>query len=146
MKKLVYGLFTLTALSSAINLAYADTNTPKFDCTLTDQVSDDGKVGDKKDSFIGTTPTVYLVCQSDAVKKGEQVKASWIAADTNNVAPPNYKIDESTLNVPQDPTNGQVWTAKFSLSKPNNGWPVGTYRVDISVDGTQTQSVPFTVK
>jgi hypothetical protein len=33
-----------------------------------------------------------------------------------------------------------------NLSKPTSGWPVGTYRVDLSVDGVVLKSLDFEVK
>ena len=33
-----------------------------------------------------------------------------------------------------------------AMTKPNAGWPVGTYQVQISVDGTLKQTVDFSVK
>jgi hypothetical protein len=32
------------------------------------------------------------------------------------------------------------------LTKPNSGWPVGTYKIEFSVDGKPMESVGFAVK
>ncbi len=117
-----------------------------FECTLTDQVSANDVPGGAKESFSQTTPTIYLICDSDKVSKGEQVKATWIAVDTHDVAPANYKIDEKSLTVDKDITNDQTYTANLSLSKPDKGWPAGTYRVDLYVNDKLDKSVPFNVK
>ncbi len=140
-------LFLLLSLFY-FNYAYADDNAakPKFDCTLTDQLSADKEPGDAKDTFTKDTPTLFLVCDSDDVKSGQEVKSVWIAADTNKVAPDNYKIDEKSMKVPANMGSDQTFTANFSLSKPNNGWPVGSYHVDLSVDGQLIQSFKFSVK
>ncbi|MEO8401148.1 MAG: hypothetical protein ABI597_05035 [Gammaproteobacteria bacterium] len=125
---------------------YAADTKPKFDCTLTDELTADKKPGDAKDTFSKTTPLIYLICESDEVEKGQSIKAEWIAADTNNIAPANYKIDEKSLDVKKELDDDQVFTANFSLSIPNKGWPVGSYRVDLYVDNKLSQSVKFTVK
>jgi len=137
----------LLVISGAIvNVGYAQTSAVKFTCTLTDQVSATDQPGDPKNTFATNTPMIYLVCDSDNVKKSQAVKAVWIAADTNNAAPANYKIDEKSTQVPDDVASNQTYTAKFSLSKPTNGWPAGTYHVDLYVDNALNQSVPFSVK
>ncbi len=135
----------LTNFSCHLSLADTANNLTKFDCTLTDQVNSDDQAGEEKSTFTTDTARIYLVCSSDDVKQGQMINSQWIAADTNKVAPPNYKIDEKSLQVPKNLNDNQTFTTKFSLSKPNNGWPVGTYHVDIYVDGQLVKSVPFTI-
>ena len=36
--------------------------------------------------------------------------------------------------------------ASFSLSKPTAGWPTGDYRIDLSINGAASGSVPFSVE
>ena len=60
--------------------------------------------------------------------------------DSHGVAPANYKIDEVNFTI----TNENIITS--TLTKPTNGWPVGTYRVDLAVDGTVVGSIDFEVK
>ncbi len=136
----------LVISGAVVNIGYAQTSPVKFICTLTDQVSANNQPGAPKSTFATNTPMIYLVCDSDNVKKSQAIKAVWIAADTNNAAPANYKIDEKSTQVPDDLTSAQTYTAKFSLSKPTNGWPAGTYHVDLYVDDALNQSVPFSVK
>lgn len=58
----------------------------------------------------------------------------------HGVAPANYTIDKVDLNV------GENTEADSQLSKPTAGWPVGTYRVDLSIDGTVADSAPFSIR
>jgi hypothetical protein len=145
-KRMLYS-FSIVLACGILNVSYADDNnsTPKFDCTLTNQVTADNQAGDAQSTFTKDTPKIYLFCSSDDVQKGQTVKSVWIAADTNNVAPPNYKIDEKSIQVPAI-ADDQTYDTNFSLSKPNNGWPVGSYHVDIYVDDQLAQSVKFNVK
>lgn len=119
---------------------------PKFDCILTDTVDNAGRPGAAKNAFQQTTPLIYLICQSDQVKKGQIVKAEWIADDTHNAAPANYKIQEKSVDVSRQPTGDEVFTANFSLSKPDKGWPAGTYHVALFVDNSPLKSVNFSVQ
>jgi hypothetical protein len=127
------------------NVSYAEDKMPTFDCTMSDQVSNDTAVG-KKDTFIVTTPMVYLVCDSENVVKGQNIKVVWTAVDTHGDAPANYKIDETNLAVSENLHDNLVWTGTYSLSKPKNGWPIGSYRADLMVNDHLFKSFDFTVK
>lgn len=124
---------------------------PKIDTLLTDQYSPDHP-GEAKESFAADTAIVYVLWQSDQLKSGQKIKSVWIAEDTNNVAPPNYKIDESELTIGNDMKEkilanlpGSYFGGKFTMSKPTHGWPAGKYHMDIYVDGTMVKTVKFTV-
>jgi hypothetical protein len=78
---------------------------------------------------------------TDEVKSGSKVTVSWIAVDTAGVAPANYKIDEVSFDI-----NSLENHVNSSLGKPNNGFPVGSYEVILSVDGKQMETVDFSVK
>jgi hypothetical protein len=137
----------ITLFTIPFNISYADDNAPKFDCTLTDQVAADGTPGDAKDTFTQDTSEIYLVCHSDQMNVGQILKSVWIAADTGGVAPPNYQIDEKEITVTSDMANSQgSGTADFTLTKPNDGWPTGSYHVDLYIDDVRDQSINFSVK
>jgi len=146
--KIKRSAFIVLAISSVISLppSFAADTQPKFDCTLTDKKADDGTPGDAKTSFAPTTPVIYLLCSSDEVKKGQSIKAAWIAIDTNNAAPANYKIAEKGMDVDKSLAEGETWDTDLSLTKPNNGWPVGSYKVELYVDGVVSDTFNFTVK
>lgn len=139
-------LFFLFAMAS---ISYAQTNKPlstiTLDCTMSDGVIGDNPAGEKT-VFNTQTPMIYCVCHTKDVNKGDVIKAAWIAVDSHGVAPPNYKIDESSLTVDTTLTGGLVYTAKFSFSKPTKGWPPGTYKVDLSINGNFVTSKDFRVK
>jgi hypothetical protein len=140
-------IFVISMVFACIisTISYADETAPKFDCTLTDQLSANKEPGEAKSTFTKTTPMIYFVCSSSNIQKSQSVKSVWIAADTHNAAPANYKIDEKTIQVPDNFTSDQTFTANFSLSKPNNGWPAGNYHVDLYVNNQLIQSMKFNV-
>ncbi len=90
--------------------------------------------------FVPDAPKIYCAWTAEGVTAGTPVRGVWIAEDVGNVAPPNYKIDEATLNLPG------VDKGTFTVSKPNTGWPVGKYRLDIYLGKDLAKTVPFTVK
>ena len=78
---------------------------------------------------------------TDEVASGSKLTVSWISVDSGGVAPANYKIDEASFEI------GKIENhIDASISKPDAGWPVGTYQVQIAVDGTMKEAVDFSVK
>ena len=90
--------------------------------------------------FSPDTPKIFVNAQLLNVANGVLVRGDWIAEKTD-VAPANYKIDsaEMTVNTFQN-------VANFSLSRPDAGWPVGDYRVDLFVNGKVDKTVRFRVE
>lgn len=90
--------------------------------------------------FAPDIPKIYCAWKVEGVKGGTPVRGVWIADDVGKVAPPNYKIDEATVTLPI------INKGTFALSKPNKGFPVGKYRLEIYLGKDLAKSVPFTVK
>ena len=85
---------------------------------------------------------IYLSADvSDDVDSGSKITVTWVAVDTNGVAPPNYKIDEASFDIGSLESHVDA-----SLSKPNAGFPVGKYEAVISVDGKVMETVPLSIK
>jgi hypothetical protein len=101
----------------------------------------DEKDGDVSDTFAPTTPKIYLHAGLVDMPAGTKLSSTWIAEDTHGAAPPNYKIDSVEFEV-----GSIVNVATFSLSKPNAGWPVGTYRVDLFINGQASGTAHFKVE
>ena len=78
--------------------------------------------------------------QLEDVDQDTKLSAAWIAEKTD-AAPANYKIDSTDLTA-----KAGMDEATFTLSKPNNGWPVGKYRLEIYLGGKLVKSMPFSVK
>ncbi|HEX4507836.1 MAG TPA: hypothetical protein VH722_19065 [Alphaproteobacteria bacterium] len=101
-------------------------------------VGDDGT--EVQQQFAADTPKIVLHVELKGAEPGAKIEGAWIAVKTD-VAPPNYKIDAATVTA----DNGQD-EATFALSKPDAGWPVGSYQVQLTYDGAVEKTVPFTVK
>jgi len=108
---------------------------PKY----TELLLSDVKDGTAKQVFAPTTPKIFLSTKLVDVPKGAKLKAAWIAEKTK-VAPPNYQIDSTELDV-----GSLMNRATFSMSKPNAGWPPGDYRVDLAINGKLLNTVRFKV-
>ena len=133
MKPTIIKTLMLMAMLFALPLHAA----PHFE----DIVMSDSKDGDAADSFSPTTAKIFLRAHMVDVASGSKLVTNWIAVDTNGAAPANYKIDSAEF------TAGALTnTLDANLSKPNNGWPLGKYRVDLTVDGKAAGSANFTIE
>jgi len=56
-------------------------------------------------------------------------------------APKNTKIAEDTV-----PITEEKQTGSFTLSRPNRGWPVGKYRVELFVNDKLAETVKFEIE
>lgn len=122
----------------AIALAVASSNL--FAAELSDIKISDNDNGDSPTTlFTNDTPKIFVAAALTDVAGGETISAVWIAEKTD-AAPPNHKIDSANVTAKED-----MHVATFSLSKPNAGWPVGSYRVDLSVDGKPMISAHFKI-
>jgi hypothetical protein len=91
-------------------------------------------------AFAPVTPRLSAYFRTTGTQEGDELRGVWIAVDTSGAAPPDFKIDESTLTADKDDFFGA-----FSLSKPNNGWPVGKYRFDMFLNGKLATSAQFSI-
>jgi hypothetical protein len=91
-------------------------------------------------TFAPDVPKLYAFFKTQGTEKGEKLRGVWIAEDVGNAAPANTKIDEATLTADQNDFFGA-----FSLSKPNKGFPVGKYRVEIYDGDELATTVKFTI-
>ena len=98
------------------------------------------KLGEVTTEFAPEVAKIYARWQGSELQTGVKIKAVWIAEDVGAVAPPNYKVDETILTVPQPDAAGT-----FTLGRPTNGWPVGKYRLEIYLGDELTETVKFTI-
>lgn len=93
-------------------------------------------------SFAPDTPKIFVSAHlTKEVPSGSDVNIAWIAVDTGGAAPPNYKIDSVDLHI------GSLTNhVKSAMTKPNNGWPVGSYEIEFSVNGKVMETTDFTIK
>jgi hypothetical protein len=97
------------------------------------QIGPDKRVTAPSTSF---TPkdTIYVSVATDGAAPSKTIAAKWTFGSGKLV-----KADSQTI-APTGPA-----ATEFHISKPS-GWPVGKYKVDISVDGSPAGSKEFEVK
>ncbi|MET0101330.1 MAG: clostripain-related cysteine peptidase [Sedimenticola sp.] len=90
-------------------------------------------------SFNSNTPEIHALAVLQQAEPGTRVKGTWISVDA--IATPNYEIasKEFTLDKP-----GQA-RLHFALSRPDNGWPAGNYRLYLYINDQLAGAAPFSV-
>ena len=128
---LILAVATLSALSFAMPAQAAG-----FANVVLSATKDSGTA---QSNFPADTPMIYISADLTDVASTSKITFSWISVDSHGVAPANYTIDKVDLDVG---SNNQV---NSQISKPTAGWPVGTYKVDMAIDGAVADSVPFSI-
>jgi len=93
---------------------------------------------DPKDTFAPGDADIYVTFDLDNPKDGDTLRGT-LYCDKSAVLAPNVKLAEATLKLTDQLTDGD-----FHFSKPEKGWPVGDYHVEIHRD-QEVASVPFKV-
>jgi hypothetical protein len=104
-----------------------------------ESISAKGMIPEKiTDHFTTDAPGIHAVLVLDQVKSGLEVKGNWISVDAIEI--PDYQIDSTVVKLRDKETR-----VHLALSRPDNGWPVGNYRVDIYFDDNFITSAPFAI-
>ncbi len=98
----------------------------------------EGKV--EKTTFSPTTGKVYVVFSLADVPAGTPVKAVWIAENVEGIQA-NKQFADSELKM-----GGAVNQGDFYVTRPEKGWPVGVYRVEIYLAGQLAHTASFRVQ
>jgi hypothetical protein len=92
----------------------------------------DGSVRDDTDDF-GVNDTIYVAVRTSGTASNARLSARWTYQDGQVVSE-----DARTISA-----RGDAWT-EFHVSKPG-GWPKGTYRVAILLDGREVETEEFEI-
>jgi len=104
-----------------------------------EQVSGDGTIPINVTSRFGDdAPSVHAIINIEGVKKGTVIRGVWVSVDA--IETPNYEIDAAEAVAPSADA-----VIHFALSRPDNGWPKGNYKLDVYIEGEFAVSAPFSV-
>ena len=90
-------------------------------------------------NFPANTPKLYVSADLVDADPTSKVTFTWISVDSHGVAPANYTIDSADVTV------GSYNSVNSDLSEPTAGWPLGTYRVDLAIDGKVLSTADFSI-
>ncbi|KEA07391.1 hypothetical protein MOV66_22955 [Agrobacterium sp. SHOUNA12C] len=137
MRRLQYAIWAITfsATTAISSMAWAD----GFENII---ISSAKGAETSEDTFAPDTAKIFVSADlTDDIKSGSTITVSWIAVDTAGAAPPNYKIDEVSFDIKTN--ENQV---DSSITRPNSGWPIGTYNITFSVDGKPMETSDFSIE
>jgi hypothetical protein len=80
-------------------------------------------------TFSSSTSEIYARWQGRRLRQGAKVKAVWIAENIGEDFPQDYKVDEASTVTETPSAHGA-----FTLTRPEDGWAPGDYRVEFYVD------------
>jgi hypothetical protein len=97
-------------------------------------------MGKSATTFSSDTAQIYARWQGHDLRGHAKVRAVWIAENVSEVAPPDYKVDEASTIADSPNSFGT-----FTLSRPDEGWVPGDYRVEFYVDETLAETVKLKI-
>jgi hypothetical protein len=98
--------------------------------------------GDQVSSVFSATDTIYVVGDISNGKKGNVVSSKWMVSSVEGYDP-GYVIDEVDLTLDEDQLS---YSINFYFEPPTDGWPTGTYKVEVSFNGVLNSTVEYTVE
>jgi hypothetical protein len=138
---------TKAAGSAPSKSASADVAADEMGTFVCANVKDDACVG-PTDTFKADAAAIHLTYKTrDIPKSGDVYHIAWIAEDVGKAAPANTvirKIDKTVDALPDIGVRSYVVNAE--LSKPDKGWPIGKYRVEITLADKVVTTARFTVE
>jgi hypothetical protein len=152
---LLFAMACMCSNSAAIPSTPAEVDTPVIEIpTLADAPSSSGIITDvilardvegvdlnpvDPTTVFTTSSIIHAVVEIEDAPAGTNFTAEFYVVDVGDAAQPNSLITSTDLAA-----DGTRYL-DFNLT-PTTSWPVGTYRVDILVNGELDQSVEYTVE
>jgi hypothetical protein len=97
-------------------------------------------IGKSVAKFTSTTPKVYARWQGHGLRGHARIRAVWIAENIGEDAPRGYTADQASATATAPECHGI-----FTLSRPDNGWTPGDYRMEFYVDDALADTVKVKV-
>src|SRR2546423_11096582 len=95
--------------------------------------------GELRTEFKSDTPEIFARWHGSALPDKAEVRAVFIAENVADVSA-DYQIEESTTTAPAANASGS-----FKLSKPQNGWRPGNYRVEFFINNAAAPNAEFKI-
>jgi hypothetical protein len=90
--------------------------------------------------FSSNTPQIYARWKGRRLRKGAKVRVDWIAENIGDDAPTDYGADEASTIA-----DGPTAHGTFTLSRPEDGWAAGDYRVEFYVNDVLVDTVKLKI-
>lgn len=97
--------------------------------------------GEAATEFRSNTPELFVRWSGENLPLETQVRIVWIAEDVGDVAEPNFVVDETRATIDRPD-----YAARFTLSRPKDGWAPGKYRVELYLNDNLAAKVAVTIR
>jgi hypothetical protein len=97
------------------------------------------RTGDFKTDLKLDFPAIYVRWHGRDLREHAKIRAVFIAETVADVSP-DYQIDEMETNAPATNSGGT-----FTLSRPDDGWDTGNYRIEFYVNDALADTVKFKI-
>ena len=133
-------LILLGAILGGLTLAGCSFTTAKLsEATMCLGVDSETKPLNPTDTFGLNTPEIFCSVKLSNAPEDTEVASEWVYVKGEAEGVTDYVIDTRALTA-----DGTVYMW-FSYPRPDGGWPVGEYRLNLYIDGKEAVSLPFTV-
>lgn len=92
-------------------------------------------------TFRTDAPHLYVHWQGENLALNSVVRVAWVVDDVGDVAQPDFIIDQTETEI-STPNSG----ARFTLSRPDDGWAPGKYRLELYVDDILMEKIAVSIK
>ncbi len=96
--------------------------------------------GSPQTEFPSDIANIFVRWSGEQLPINADLLVAWVAEDVGDIAPHNFIIDDTETTITQS-----EYGARFTLSRPKDGWAEGKYRVDLYLDDIVMQSVSVTI-
>jgi hypothetical protein len=133
-------LLSLILLSAGCGGQVSFTTAKLSEATMALGVTDDKQPVNATTVFSPDTEEIFCSVKLSNAPSDTQVTSVWIYVGGEVEDLTNYEIDNYSVI-----TEGTMYIS-FSLSKPDNDFPKGDYKLMLYVDGKESVTLPFTVR
>lgn len=110
------------------------------EATMALGVDADNKPVDPTTVFSIDTPEIFCSAKLSNAPDDTEISSSWLYVKGEMADLTNYEIGNYTL------TTGGTQYIQFSLTQPDNGWPRGEYKLILTIDGKEAETLEFSVE
>ena len=96
--------------------------------------------GSAQTEFKSDAPQIFVRWSGVNLPIGESVRVAWIAEDVGDLAEPDFIVDQMETTV-----ETAEFGARFTLSRPKDGWAAGKYRVEVFLGDELLQKLNVTI-
>ena len=90
--------------------------------------------------FKSDAPQIFVKWSGVNLPPGGTIRVAWVAEDVGDIAPADFVIDEMATAI-----ETAEFGARFTLSRPKDGWAAGKYRVEVYLEDELLQKLGVTI-